>query len=364
MEFKKDLRDFYNKNTDLNEKIYINVISISSFLTLATSIITLIEGSGLFSSLIVFISFIIMAVVGYLSFHLKKVKLGKLVYTYLFCCVLLPFIYLTCGGIDSGSPLYMLTSFFLIALLLEGIQGIVCLVVTLIVHIFVLWLPYFEMHSLFDTSILSKSARYFDNTIALIAAGIAIFCLTLMTLNAYRKEHEKNNQLVLELQKTSIMDELSGLYNRRHLYSVLFDLYANIEDNGNYYIAMYDLDNFKKINDTYGHLFGDKVLIDFSNKLRTSVNEEIGELASRYGGEEFMCLYRAKDFEQAYLKAESIRTSLENTKWKDAPNLIATVSIGLVACHKFNDMNSCLKGVDDLLYSAKTHGKNKIVYRK
>ena len=204
-----------------------------------------------------------------------------------------------------------------------------------------------------------------------------------MSLNAYRQEHIKSNKLLEQLQLMSIKDELSGLYNRRHLYDVLFNLYGNessksnqdtnINDNispklsldkKDFYIAMYDLDNFKMINDTYGHLFGDKVLVDFSNKLKNNILEEEGELASRYGGEEFMCLYRAKDFEQAYLKAESIRTSLENTKWKTAPNLITTVSIGLVSCDKFDNMNSCLKEVDNLLYSAKTHGKNKIVYQK
>ena len=129
-------------------------------------------------------------------------------------------------------------------------------------------------------------------------------------------------------------------------------------------IIKYLKDNFKMINDTYGHLFGDKVLVDFSNKLKNNILEEEGELASRYGGEEFMCLYRAKNLEQAYLKAESIRTSLETTRWETAPDLITTVSIGLVSCDKFDNINSCLKEVDNLLYSAKSHGKNKIAYQK
>lgn len=383
MDIKKILKDFYNRHSDLDDRIYINVVFISSFLTLFSSIITFVEDSGLIANLVVFMSFIIMAGVGYLTIHYNKIALGKLIYSYILCCILIPFIYLTCGGIDSGSPLYMLTSFFLIALLLEGVQSIVCLMITLIIHISILWLPYIDNGNYLNTSVLSLSARYLDNVIGLASAGIAIFFLTLMSLNAYRQEHIKSNKLLEQLQLMSIKDELSGLYNRRHLYDVLFNLYANessksnqdtnINDNKSpklsldkkdFYIAMYDLDNFKIINDTYGHLFGDKVLVDFSNKLKNNILEEEGELASRYGGEEFMCLYRAKNFEQAYLKAESIRTSLENTKWKTAPDLITTVSIGLVSCDKFDNMNSCLKEVDDLLYSAKTHGKNKIAYLK
>jgi len=358
----RNLRDFYRNNTNLADKTYLYVVFFSSFSTLITSLVTLLEGSGIVACVAVFFSFIVMCIVGFFSIYYSKIKLGKTIYAYLFGCIILPFIYLTCGGIDSGSPIYMITSFFLIAVLLDGKEGIICLIINTIIEIGVLWIPFFNPATIYTSKPLTVRGRYFDNSIALGLAGIAIFFITYMSLNAYRKEKKYNEELLTKLKDMSVKDELTGLYNRRHLYGFLDELYKKETSYvGDYFIAMFDLDNFKQINDNYGHLFGDDVLTCFSNLLHANVLESHNELACRYGGEEFMLIIKAKTFKLAFAKIDGIRKSLESKDWANC-NFNTTVSVGLVACNKFNDMNSCLKRVDDLLYKAKESGKNKVVY--
>ena len=359
------IREFIKNTTNLNDKIFFYVSIISSLLTLLTTIITIAEQSDIISCISVFITFIIVTLIGYISIRYNKMRMGRIVFCYVLGCILLPFIYLSCGGIDSGSPIYMLTSFFIIGILLEGKSGILCLLINLIVDFVILWLPYYHVQVLINAKPLSLYGRYLDNSIAVILTGITLFILSLMSLTAYRNEHERSELLLTQLQDKSIKDELSGLYNRRHLYDELNTIYKKDPDEiKNYYIAMYDLDNFKTINDSYGHLFGDKVIVYFSDLLKKNVKEDDGELASRFGGEEFICLYKASNFEKAFSKAETIRLNFMSLDWKNAPNLTTTVSIGLVGCRKFTNMNECLKNVDDLLYIAKENGKNKISYSK
>lgn len=361
---KHSLREQIKSVTDLNDRIYLFVVLISIILTLLTTIVTLAENSSPHAGLSVFVAFFIVSLIGYTSIKYNKMKIGKLILSYIFGCILLPCIYLYCEGINSGAPLYLLTSYFIIGLLLTGKSAIICYVVTLTLHMILIWIPYFYPNS-FNIEPLSLEARYFDNAIAIVLVGFALFTLSIVSLDSYRKEHDSNKELLTKLKNMSEHDELSGLYNRRYLYKRLEELYSNNNDEINsYYIAMYDLDNFKNINDTYGHLFGDKIIVYFSDILKRNINEEAGELASRFGGEEFICIYKASTLDKAYAKAESIRLNLQLSEWSEDKNLTTTVSTGLVPCKKFSNTTQCLKEVDDLLYKAKESGKNQVYYNK
>jgi diguanylate cyclase (GGDEF)-like protein len=129
----------------------------------------------------------------------------------------------------------------------------------------------------------------------------------------------------------------------------------------NRYIAMLDVDDFKKINDTKGHTFGDKVLADVAKAIQEMVSVSDGEIAARYGGEEFVCILGADNPEQALRRMNNIRENIAALEWEEYPGFSVTVSGGVVSCEEEPDISEALHDVDELLYRAKAEGKNKIL---
>jgi len=153
-------------------------------------------------------------------------------------------------------------------------------------------------------------------------------------------------------------DELTGLYLRE-----VFDVFLKKEieeanrKNTSLCLLMIDIDNFKKINDTHGHLKGDEVL----NKIGTAINDSVREmdLAARYGGEEMVVLMPRVDIEQAYKAAQRIRITIEEIQFKE---FFVTVSIGLSQTNRLTDTpGKLINAADVALYKAKNKGKNQVI---
>ena len=122
---------------------------------------------------------------------------------------------------------------------------------------------------------------------------------------------------------------------------------------------MFDIDNFKSINDTYGHDIGDEVLKTLSNLTLGSIRAT--DFASRWGGEEFMILLPETSLADTARIAENIRVAIESYKFEAIPTPI-TISLG-VADYKsdYKDKEEIIKNVDIALYEAKHNGKNQVV---
>lgn len=158
------------------------------------------------------------------------------------------------------------------------------------------------------------------------------------------------------LKKLSITDGLTGLFNHRYTTDALSRF---IEENIRYKeplsISMLDIDNFKKVNDEHGHLFGDEVLVRIANAIEGGLRKT--DMAGRYGGEEFLVLFAHTDLNGAVESVERIIKSVENLKW-EKENFKITLSAG-VCEKKDEDMLALIKKADDLLYTAKKKGKNR-----
>jgi diguanylate cyclase (GGDEF)-like protein len=161
------------------------------------------------------------------------------------------------------------------------------------------------------------------------------------------------------LKKLSITDGLTGLFNHRYTTDALAKL---IEENNRYKeplsISMFDIDNFKKANDEYGHLFGDEVLVKISSSIEGSLRKT--DLVGRYGGEEFLVLFAHTGLKGAAESVERIIKSVENLKW-EKENFKITISAG-VCEKKDEDIATLIKRADELLYTAKNNGKNRVEF--
>jgi diguanylate cyclase (GGDEF)-like protein len=166
-------------------------------------------------------------------------------------------------------------------------------------------------------------------------------------------EEEKSSFIT----ETSAKDELTGLFTRGMFDAVLKKEIAKVAREKSFLsLLMIDIDDFKVINDTYGHSEGDKVL----KAIGSSINELVREMdfAARYGGEELAIIMPGTDNKSAFEVAERIRETIEEMQFDD---FAVTVSIGVSTCHhNAIAVEEFIKQADSALYKAKKKGKNQV----
>ncbi|RUR09194.1 sensor domain-containing diguanylate cyclase [Legionella septentrionalis] len=172
-----------------------------------------------------------------------------------------------------------------------------------------------------------------------------------------------NVRLRENLRHQSIRDPLTGLYNRRYLEDFLFKLINQAQRTESpLSLLMLDLDHFKKINDTFGHDAGDAALKEVGKILQSAIRE--GDIASRYGGEEFLILFYDIDLESTRNRAKALREEISSLKIKYGAEQIGpfTVSIGIAAFPiDGTTPEQLIEAADKALYYAKNHGRNQEV---
>jgi diguanylate cyclase (GGDEF)-like protein len=167
-------------------------------------------------------------------------------------------------------------------------------------------------------------------------------------------------RLYAEVERLSITDGLTGLYNRRYLEELLKREFNRVQRHSiRLSVLMVDVDNFKSVNDNYGHHQGDIVLRELGEVLRRQTREI--DVVARYGGEEFVILLPETDIEGAVLAAERVHQSVSSHKFaSEGGHIGLTVSVGAVSCpdRQVNDHKDLMRCVDNALYCAKHRGKN------
>jgi diguanylate cyclase (GGDEF)-like protein len=172
-------------------------------------------------------------------------------------------------------------------------------------------------------------------------------------LDQARVETERYRRLAME-------DSLTGLANRRQLDERLEALVREARKSGTVVsVALADVDHFKGINDRFSHAVGDEVLRCVGEVLRGHCR--LGDLVGRYGGEEFMMVFRHLEIRAAAEICERVRRSIEGWDWKSIhPQLRVTLSMGLSSSASFDDPQAIIDAADHWLYEAKHHGRNQI----
>lgn len=169
-------------------------------------------------------------------------------------------------------------------------------------------------------------------------------------LYQYKESTELYN--IINNQK---IDPTTGLPNRQ----VVDDYLKMIMlENNSCIIAMIDIDNFKTINDTFGHLFGDEVISELSSLLKIGIRNT--DFIGRYGGEEFIVILNSNKIADSIHRFESLRQSVENHFNNDIYKI--TISTGVTAINKGDSITNKIEEADEALYYVKEHGKNNVGY--
>ncbi len=173
----------------------------------------------------------------------------------------------------------------------------------------------------------------------------------------------ENSRLYKLTRRLAITDELTDLYNYRYLQQRLDDEVGRAKRYGKQLsLLMLDVDDFKAVNDTHGHLAGDAVLAELATVMKSVVREV--DVVARYGGEEFSVMLPETDASGAFIVAEKIREAVSMHRFPDEDGerrVHVTVSIGLanMPVHA-EDKESLLRAADDALYQAKNTGKDRV----
>ncbi len=168
---------------------------------------------------------------------------------------------------------------------------------------------------------------------------------------------EEKNKI---LEKLAITDELTGMYNNRHYHGIMKQEANRALRSGlPLALAILDIDNFKAVNDTYGHDAGDRILMTVSKAIQKSIRNT--DYAARYGGEEFSILLPDTAIEGASTVAEKVRKSVEESFYLDQESgklIKVTVSIGLTIFRE--NVRKTFIRADEALYESKRNGKNRV----
>lgn len=202
---------------------------------------------------------------------------------------------------------------------------------------------------------------------------LAVMLVTVIINNLQQKK------VIKELKKKSIYDSLTGIFNRGYLDIELLKIIKEVRRNfidarrrkaKPFSFIMIDIDNFKKVNDDWGHPIGDAFLRSIANALRAIIHRA-GDILTRYGGEEFSVILSETDQENALVIAEKMKNAARNIKVRTKAGLKSiTISLGVVTIIDFDGCKditaeeivvAIINKADSLLYKAKGNGRNRII---
>ena len=229
--------------------------------------------------------------------------------------------------------------------------GVLCVYRLVLFHLYHSRVPVWQLAS-------------FEENILQILNTITIFwCISLVSYVFSKDSQELEGKLVEynnQLQLQANTDTLTGLFNRRRAMDYLAHMIKQNQNVG-FSLCICDIDFFKKVNDNYGHDFGDEVLKEIARILKEE--QKGNHLAARWGGEEFLLVFPECNGDDAYVKLETIRKKIKEAKVeKDGRQIGVTMTFGLTEYDFQNGLESTLKEADEKLYIGKEKGRDIIIF--
>ncbi|WP_054696508.1 GGDEF domain-containing protein [Syntrophomonas palmitatica] len=378
----------------LRHRVFNLLALVGIFIGVSTSISNLLL--GLYSEMFITFTFTVFLVcMYYLS---MTIKIFPAFVTLLFMAfVFYPAMWFILGGTSGTVGMQMVVLSAMIALLLPPRRRFYFLIVFFIMASALVYIEFRYPDTVLEYH--RQSTQYINMWSGLIISCLANLLLVLLVINEYNQEsarvklylsqveaqkHEINqqarllrvknqelseaydkaeqlNHMLLDekamLELVSITDGLTRIFNRRHILHCLeMEIARSREQDGPLSILLLDLDHFKSVNDTYGHLAGDEVLQQVAQTIKNTVRNT--DMVGRYGGEEFLVLLPESNLQGAIAIAERLRLNIAALTW-NYEGLHVTISGG-VSEFKHESMWIFLNRVDNLLYKAKANGRNRI----
>lgn len=183
--------------------------------------------------------------------------------------------------------------------------------------------------------------------------------------NNIKKEFSKTAKKIDQLKNTAEKDHLTGANNRRTFDKYLQEIYNESKiSNEPFFVVFFDIDHFKKFNDTYGHEAGDKVLRVFAETINKNIRKN-SDVFFRYGGEEFVLVssnHIRKSMQEARFLTKKLKDAVEKIRIPDLPKITCSMGVGFFDESKAKE--EILKEADNNVYLAKENGRNRVYITK
>lgn len=329
----------------------------AAFVSVLFALLSGMDASTILYNIVATFLFVTLALVAKWT---NKISACYFVMCFLVNTMILPLCFFFSGGFKCGITLYCLMGVMLCSLYTRRRARIFLIVVSIVSYETAFVLSWFFPYLVYD---IPPKIAFIDECLSFVIMALALYAVVVFLMYVYNAERQKSEELIKKLDFYSKRDPLTSLFNRRYFIKYLEQM---IWPNGKgFYLLMFDIDNFKRVNDVFGHPFGDKVLCEVAKETQSLCRLNRGECSVRYGGEEFLQLIYADSYEEARTRAELVRLKISNIKFEKYPDVQITVSGGFVECSssQFEHQNKMLCAVDELLYEAKKRGKNQICDR-
>lgn len=255
---------------------------------------------------------------------------------------------------QSGTIVYMILSIIGIATFLSGSSAFIIMGLTVICDIGIIIITYCFPP---DMSQVTRQNMFTSTLCSLIIVMFSTFLITTLTNIQQRKQAEQLIALNEQMKKAADHDALTGIYNRRYLNKYLEKL---IETEAcEFYAVIIDLDYFKKLNDSYGHLFGDEVLVEFCNIVTKHIKDK--GIVSRFGGEEFMLIFPHSNNDEIKALLTSMRKDYK-AFIKSRKNVEFSFSSGVTKYEEGMTISTLYNLADKKLYYAKENNRDMDVF--
>ncbi|NLT96321.1 MAG: diguanylate cyclase [Clostridia bacterium] len=384
------------KDTSLRYRIFNAVFLVSIFLSFYSSLVNYIIDLGTRVILITF--FCGVAAIGlYIVFrNSKNYKMVSFIAVILSCFIIFPAMWFANGGSYGSVPYFMIINAGIIALLLVGWPRKIIFSLFVLVSSVLIFIEYRRPELVVGYD--SQFIRYMDLFLGFFICLLSIVVLIAFLIDSYlselqkskqylaeleeknkeieaknrmleksntelieaKEKAEKLNQLLYEekqkLQKLSITDYLTGTFNKRFITTCLEEeIEESRKKHNKLTLALIDIDNFKNINDTYGHLYGDYVVERVARTIINNLRQT--DIVGRYGGDEFLIILPNTSREKGYAMIELIRQRILELEWEN--DLVVTISGGVIEVGS-DELTGLLNKADRLLYKAKNKSRNLI----
>ena len=331
-------------------------MSLAVCMVIVTAVLFVIDGG------FEMISFVIFTLVIYfcLFFVFRKGNLRSGFYAMLYLNGLFVMIGNTMVGWKSGICilLFLMIPMIFFNPIIQKIEKItIGLVISLMVVVAIVFNFLFVPIVLFDSFQLQAM-----NGSIIFSTFMILACIIYMDYVSEKRISKRLLDLNQQLSEQASRDSLTNLLNRRTMSQMIQMEHNRFSRSGKTFgLIMADVDDFKQVNDRFGHAAGDLVLTELSSMLSAILRKQ--DLTARWGGEEFLILLPDTDFEGVQSAAEKIRDMVSHSgfMYQGTP-IRVTLSIGGVVCQPQENWDDCLKHADRALYYGKNHGKNMAIF--
>lgn len=348
---------FFSKELPFNYRIYMIFFFECLLVSVISATTNTLLAKGIWGILFQW-SFIVFCIV--VLFVPMKVRMAITKPLLVFVAfIYIPFLFFQTAGFQGTAFLFSVLAAFVLTVMFKGKERVAIIVSNLVLLTAVCTIQYVHPDIVIPHG--NWMAEFLDYIVALTMAVSGIAILGAYVTNTFDEEQVRIHSLLKNVERTNEQlktltnrDSLTDTFNRRFLVQYLEH---KLEANENICILMMDIDHFKKVNDTWGHGFGDEVLISFAKAVQNNLRES--DVLARTGGEEFVVVLDDISLAKAKEIAERIRRSVSEIVFHNQSQI--TVSIGLVQAQRGEPLNGLLNRADKYLYDAKFTGRNRVI---